>query len=338
MTDLGAVAQRLSAHGVLVSALGFSHGRPTVGGFVRLLSHLREVRPTIIQCWMYHAALAGLAAAPLVGRPRVLWSLRRSLTSFSEFSMATAWTIRATARLSALPTAIVVNSEEGRRTHEAAGFGGRMRVIFNGFDLDSLRGDSEAGLRIRRELQVPPDHLVIGAVGRYTPVKRYDVFLAAAAELAAERKDVTFLLAGPGIAWSQPDLAGLIRQLGLESNTRLLGERHDIAAVLSAMDVFTLTSQSEGFPNVVGEAMACECPVVATSAGDVTRIVGDTGLVVSPGRPGALVEAWRSLVEAEPEHRQALGRRARQRIQERYSLASVSEAYGDLYRELSPTA
>jgi hypothetical protein len=114
MTDLGAVAQRLAANSVSVSALGLPHGRPTIGGFARLLARLRATSPTIVQCWMYHAALAGLAAAPFIGRPRVLWSLRRSLTSFTEFSNTTAWTIRATARLSGLATAIVLNSEEGR--------------------------------------------------------------------------------------------------------------------------------------------------------------------------------------------------------------------------------
>ncbi len=113
----------------------------------------------------------------------------------------------------------------------------------------------------------------------------------------------------------------------------LLGERRDTPQIMAALDVATLCSAwGEGFPNVVGEAMACGVPCVVTDVGDAAWVVGDTGAVVSPGDPAGLGDAWLRLRACGADGRDRLGRAARQRIQQLFSMDEVARHYEALYR------
>jgi len=114
-----------------------------------------------------------------------------------------------------------------------------------------------------------------------------------------------------------------------------LGQREDIAQLLNGLDVLTLCSAyGEGFPNVVGEAMASGIPCVVTDVGDSAMIVGDTGRVVPIGNPEALAESWRALIGTGVDARQKLGTRARARIVGQFDLDKIVERYADLYQDL----
>jgi len=130
-----------------------------------------------------------------------------------------------------------------------------------------------------------------------------------------------------------PTLAGIVPPELLE---RFIfpGERTDVQRLMQAMDVFCLSSWSEAFPNVLGEAMACGVPCVATDVGDSADIIGDTGIVVPPSDTEALARGLMLMLEKPDEERRALGRAARQRVKEHYSLAAVVEEYARLYEGL----
>ena len=101
------------------------------------------------------------------------------------------------------------------------------------------------------------------------------------------------------------------------------------------MDIATTASLSEAFPVVIGEAMACGTPCVVTDVGDSRLIVGETGLVVSPGDPAGLADAWRKLLEAGPEVRRHLGMMARRRVQQNFALSTVVERYQAVYARVA---
>jgi glycosyltransferase involved in cell wall biosynthesis len=120
----------------------------------------------------------------------------------------------------------------------------------------------------------------------------------------------------------------------LHDRLHLLGERRDVREILTGCDIATLSSFGEGFPNVLGEAMACGLPCVTTDVGDAALIVGDTGIVVPPRDAARLSDGWRRLYELGETDRQALGMKARERIAMHWSLSSVVTTYEETYARL----
>src|SRR5262249_13530770 len=160
-------------------------------------------------------------------------------------------------------------------------------------DLDRFAPDPKAYAAVRTELGLAPGATLVGVVGRHHPLKDHATFLRAAALLAGERGRVHFVLAGRGLEPGNPALEPLVGDTALRGRVHLLGERDDMPRLLAALDVLALSSVSESFPNVVGEAMACGVPCVVTDVGDAARIVGPTGIVVQPGNPAALADGLR---------------------------------------------
>ncbi|MGH7860054.1 MAG: glycosyltransferase, partial [Candidatus Binatia bacterium] len=276
----------------------------------------------------------------LVARAPVVWNLRHSDFDPSRRKRTFGWTVSACARLSRIvPARIVSCSEESLRVHAAIGYPAeRMVVIPNGFDLDRFRPDPDARAALRREIGVPDAVPLVGLVGRYHAEKDHRTFFAAAARLYAARPDARFLLCGPKITWETPDLVAEITAAGLAERCILLGRRDDMARINAALDVACSSSATEGFPNVIGEAMACGVPCVATDVGDSARIVGDTGRIVPRRDPEALAAALREVLDLDPARRRQLGLAARRRVEERFSLSSVVARYEDLYREVAVSA
>jgi glycosyltransferase involved in cell wall biosynthesis len=166
-------------------------------------------------------------------------------------------------------------------------------------------------------------------------MKGHQTFFRAAGALATRHPELRFVLAGRGVVADDPGLAGLVRDNGLEGKVRLLGERQDTFRLYPALDVASLASSwGEGFPNVVGEAMACGVPCVVTDVGDSAWVVGGHGVVVPPDQPEALAAGWASLVQAGPEGRRRMGELARERVVEHFSLERVVAQYEELYNSL----
>jgi glycosyltransferase involved in cell wall biosynthesis len=128
------------------------------------------------------------------------------------------------------------------------------------------------------------------------------------------RNDVRFVCVGEGKSPFKEELQRMAGHLRLGDRVLFAGMRKDIRAIYNSFDIATLTSLGEGFPNVVGEAMACGIPCVVTDAGDSERIVGSTGIVVPPGDPQALAQGWQKILEMGPEEKADLGKKARDRI------------------------
>jgi len=121
--------------------------------------------------------------------------------------------------------------------------------------------------------------------------------------------------------------------LGVADRVNFLGVRHDVPTLMAACDVFVLSSAWEGFGLVVAEAMACERVVVATDCGGVREVVGEAGLLVPPRDSQALAAALDRALQLPADERENLGRAARQRVVEHFSLEATAERYLAVYRD-----
>ncbi|HEY0594061.1 MAG TPA: glycosyltransferase [Thermoanaerobaculia bacterium] len=333
MVPGGRAQDLLAAAGVPVVSLGMRRGRWNPFAVLPLVRELRRNRPEILQTWLYHADLLGLIAGRLAGVRSILWNVRNS--EIDRAARGTRLVRRLLRGLSSWPEAIVSNSDSAMRFHAGYGYAARRWVVIpNGFDVDRFRPDPESRLRVRESLGIPAAALVVGTVGRSDPLKDHPAFLSAACSVLRKLPgtELHFLVAGAGMTEESPLAAALPE--ACRRRIHFLGERADVAGIMAAMDVFTLTSVAEGFPNVVGEAMACGVPCVVTDAGDAAKIAGAAGIVVPPGSPERVEAAWLRLLE-NPEERRARGEASRKRIVDEYALGSVVARYEALYREIA---
>ena len=332
----GPVADRIRAAGVEVTTLDMRRGRPAPSALVRLAGRLRTLRPDVLQTWLYHADLLGLAAGRLAGVPRILWNVRNSNMRMECYGFLSRRTLDACRLASRLPDGIVVNSRAGYEAHRRIGYRPRVwYLIPNGIDTALFRPDPAARARVRRALGVPPAAPLIGFAARVDPMKDHDTFLRAAALLVRQRPAARFLLVGegtlPGGRIDDP-----VRRAGLGGGLLRLGARADMAALTAALDVATAVSRfGEGFPNVVAEALACGVPCVVADVGDGAEIVGGAGVVVPPEDPERLATAWADLIDRGPAARRDLGSAGRARIAGSYSLARAVRRYERLYASLA---
>lgn len=333
LTRDGAVGDKIRALGIPVHALGMTRGVPNPVGVLRLAALLRRLRPGLVQTWMYHADVVGGLAAKFAGGMPVVWGIRQSNLDRPGTRRGTILTARGAARLSRrLPAAIVCGSEAARRTHEALGYAReKMVVIPNGFDLDAFAPSARVRTEVREELGLGEDVPLIGLAARFDPQKDHRNFVRAAGLLHERLPQAHFVLCGEGVSWQNNQLIHWIEEAGVRGNCHLLGRRADMERINAALDIAASSSWGEGFPNVVGEAMACGVPCVVTDVGDSAQIVADTGRVVPPRDPGALAGAWGELLALPAEARRALGLAARRRIEQHYSLGAVVTQYEDLY-------
>jgi len=331
MTGPGMMGPAIADAGIALRTLALRRGLPDPRAVLRLRRILREFRPDILQTWLYHADLLGLLARPFARTPRLIWNLR------ATESIGSTVVRKLLGWASACPDAVIVNSLAGRRYHEALGYRPRHWIhLPNGFDTAALRSDPAARPGLRARLGIAADAVAILLPARYHPVKDHANFLAAAAILAARRPEARFALVGAGIGPENPPLAAAIAARGLDDRVLLLGERRDLDRLYPAFDIVTLSSAlGEGFPNVLGEAMCCGVPCVATDSGDAAPIIGDTGAIVAPRDPAALAAAWDRLIGLGEAGRRELGLKARARIVEHYELAAVIARYAAVYEAIA---
>jgi glycosyltransferase involved in cell wall biosynthesis len=334
LMDRGALGARIEALGIPLYTLGMKPGaRPTPNMIWKLLQIVDEIKPDLIQGWMYHANLAAqiISILSLKFVP-VIWNIRNCL-SLSYEKPGTATVIKALIPLSIFPKKIIYNSLVSASQHEELGYKVTKTItIPNGFDPELFHPSIEARNSIRKELSLPSDCFLIGRFARYHPMKDYPNFIQAAAILLKDYPNVNFLLAGTDINGENQILCNLIQELGISERIHLLGERQDIPCLTAALDIAsTSSSYGEAFANVIGEAMSCGVPCVVTDVGDSAWIVGDTGRVVPPRDTEALANAWKELILLGSEGREALGTLARARVIECFSLGSIVASYERLY-------
>lgn len=336
LTHRGIYGELIEATGTPLRTLGMTGITAMACGLPKLYRALGSLKPDIVQTWLYHADLLGLLAARLGGKAAVVWNIRCAVLEPGDVPYSTRWLVQLLALLSGWPDAILFNSAAGLEAHRAIAYRPRRsKVISNGFDIDEWRPDSNRREKFRTEIGVAEDVFVVGMVARYHRMKDHHCFLSAAAKICSSCTDARFVLAGTDIAWNNDALVADIDRLGLRDRVVLLGARDDIQTVMAGLDCLVLTSTSEGFPNVIGEAMAAGVPCVATDVGDAQVIMGDTGTIAAVGDFAAVAEGVLKLMAAGREERSALSVRCRARIAENFLIDGVVACYAEFYRGIN---
>jgi len=316
--------------GVTLTSLHKRRGPAGYGvALPRLLGLLLRFDPDIV-----HGYMDGNLPILLLGgllRLRVVWGIRRSSLDQSKLDRLSRCLEGLSVRLSRFVDLTIFNSEAGLGSHAAMGMRARrMCVVPNGFDVERFRPEPALGQAQRGLWGIPEGVPVIGIVGRLDPVKDHPTFLRAAARVLRDWPAARFVCVGAGPEPYTQRLRELGADLGLGGQLLFAGNCAGMTQVYNAFSLLLLTSTDEGFPNVLGEAMACGVPCVTTRVGDAAALVGETGVVAAVGDDAAIAAGAGALLrEAGPERaRRALA--ARGRICERYSVEALARNTGNL--------
>lgn len=339
----GIVGEQMARRGVTVETLDLRYPWHLPRAAARLDRIVRRHAPDLIQGWMYHGNVAASLAAKMApGYPPLLWNIRHSLSRPS----AERWRSRAVIRLGALlskgPQATIYNSATSRKEHAAYGYcPDRAVVIPNGFDCGQYRPDGSerpSRQRIQEQFGIGRDSLLVAMVARNHPMKDHATAIEAAGRARQMGHDVHLLLVGAGTDMLTQKLKTACADWLPPDRLTLVGDRRDVAEWLPGCDIVTLSSAwGEGFPNILGEAMASGVPCVATDVGDSGAIVGDGGICVPSEQPTELAEAIATLCRAGAAGRRLIGERGRTRILTEFSLPVVAQRYANLYESVLET-
>jgi glycosyltransferase involved in cell wall biosynthesis len=302
--------------------------------FDRLIKLIKLEKPDLIHGYLDVPNLFALLAGRLTGC-KVIWGLRASQRDLSSYDWTVGVIYRLTKWLSFWPDCIIVNSHAGKTFHVNQGYySKRMKVISNGIDTKRFYPDVESGIKYRHQFNIIDKDVLIGQVGRLDPRKDPENFLRAAAILIQNHPELRFIYIGDGPPPYRELLKTLSKELGISEKLIWTGTISDMRTVYNALDVLSLSSSTEGFPNVVGEAMACSIPCVVTSVGDATWIVGDEGIVVPPENSSALADGLEQMIIMSVESRKAMGARARARVETCFEVNALADRTGQLFMDL----
>ncbi len=328
LTGQGALLETARATGATVvgAGLGGLKSPGAVAALGRLGGFMRRERIDIVHNYLLRANVIGTLAARAARVPLVLTS-KRGCHERRGLELVGA-------RLSnRLADCVTANANAVRAfVHENEGCPlEKMVVIPSGIDTDRFAPRPAADFKAR--LGLPSDAPVIGVVTRMRVRKGVEEFLRAVAEVRRRRPAVRAVVAGE--VDLDDELRALVEAAGLREHLHLLGRRSDMPEVLSAFDVFVLSSHDEGMSNAILEAMAMQRPVVATDVGGTGEVVqeGRTGYLVPPKDPGALAAALER-VFADAPAAQALGARGREVVVAGFSARAMVRQMEALYLRL----
>lgn len=338
MIDSGLYGERLIAKGIQVYTLNMSRSMYMLKGLFRLHQLIRTINPNAVQTWMYHADLIGGIIAILAGKLAVVWGVRASSLDEKKTRRATLLVRWLCARLSTvIPKKIIVNSASGMHFHKRLGYDDKkIALIHNGYDVNQLQPCERARTSLRRSWDIAPSQVLIGMVSRYDPQKDHACLIKALSLLELRKlPDWCCVLVGSGITETNLSLMTEINQYNLLGRILVMGPHDEISSVMNTLDLHILSSVSEGFPNVVAEAMMCGTPCITTDVGDAADIVGDTGWIVPHSNPLALANAIQEALEEMRDLTTWNSRKkaCRVRIIQNYSLEGMILSYQRVWSE-----
>lgn len=296
--------------GVAVHELGLRRTNPLIAIFrLRSLMAASEVVYSFLDIGNALTAMVRPAQLPVL-----VWGIRFA-------GVESGWRARIAFRLARTFASradhCISNSREALEAYGSAGFSlSDSVVIFNGIDPSVFRPDPAARARGRNSFGASQNDVVVGLFARVNPVKRHDLFVAAALRLLERQSDLLFVFAGRG---SEAIADRFDVPTRFAARFVGLGERSgdDLPALIAALDVHVCASDIEGFPNSVLEAMATGVPCIATRVGATAELIGDAGVLIDPGDERGLIDALAKLT-GDPDLRATLGASARLRVTERF--------------------
>jgi len=327
LLERGGFADEIAGQELPVFALGFRK-RHFLRAVLELRKLLKEHGVTVLHTHLYYPGFIGRIAAWLAGVP-VIITHEHGKTLWKK------WYHRAFERLALRGTDLRIAVSQDimelrMRTEDTPP--AKIRLVYNAVDPSRLEVDDATREETREALGIA-DYTVVGTVGRLVDAKSYDLLLEVAREVCARKPCVRFILAGTG-----PLEADLLKQrdaLGLKEQFLFLGQRRDIPEIMAATDLYVISSQREGLPISLIEAMMAGKPVVSTAVGGIPEALTQAcdGILVAPGDKSALAEAILDLIDNR-NRMDLLGRNARKNAVERYSPNKILAELEGIYESI----
>lgn len=290
---------------------------------------LVELRPDVVHT---HQVGALFYAGPVVKRLGGAVVMHTEHGKHFEHRAKTRWLGRYAARFAHRYFCVSQDIAAGVIRHRIASRR-KVEVVPNGIDTDHFGQVADDVLAIKDELRIPGDSHVIGTVGRLAEIKRQDLLIRAFARLKDAVPNAHLLLVGEGP--ERPSLENIARDLGVAENVHFAGYRDDRERLLHIMDVFVLSSRSEGMPLSVLEAWAAGVPVLASRVGGLPELIddGQTGRLVDGDDPHVWAQAIGTLL-ADGELTCEMTAAAKANVEERFSRSAMTQAYEHRYRDV----
>lgn len=303
-------------------------GRWHIASFLGAIARsIGALQPEIVYSFLPVPNLLAALLKPVLPHHRLVWSIRASKLQAHRYDALSRFAFRLEPWLARVPDLVISNSKAGRRDAIDRGFPAkRLAVVPNGIDVERFRLANQAERAgARAALGLPTDAVIVGMVARPDPMKDHEGFLRAIAA-AAMNKDIRAIVAGVEPGPRAMGMQAIAESLGIASRIVWAGPVADVRQVYAALDILCVASAyGEGFPNVLGEAMACGVPCVATDVGDAIEILGGLGAIAPRADPPALAAALLRMIDRAAGDA-ALPARLRARVVAHYGLDSMVDA------------
>ena len=287
---------------------------------------LNQYKPDVVHSHMVHANIFARLLRLFVSFPKLICSAH----SVNE---GRGWRIlayRLTERLCDLNTNVSQEAVEAF-IKQGAVSAGRMKVMYNGIDTERFYFNSTVRNKLRSQLGIDDNNILLISVGRLTAAKGYTNLLVAFAMLSSRFNNIKLVIIGEGE--QKEYLTTIASAQGISERVHFLGLRYDVEDWMSAADIFVLSSAWEGFGLVVAEAMATERVVVATDCGGVREVVGSAGFLVPSKNSQQLFTAIEQAMMLSPLEREVMTKEARTRVINHYSIETICLRWLNFYQD-----
>lgn len=306
-----------------VVAIGMQGKAGFLSAYFKLRKLVKNFKPDVVHSHMVHANLISRLLRLTVKIPKLICTAH----SNNEGGKLRMLAYRMTDKLASISTNVSHDAVD-EFIAKGAVKQGRMLAIPNGIDVNIFSYDSHARDVIRNELSINNKKMIL-AVGRLDIAKDYPNLLQAIQLLAQQRDDFKVFIVGDGPL--KAELSLLVKKLKIDGFVEFLGIRRDVKALMSATDIYAMSSAWEGLPMVILEAMACERLIVATDCGGVSEAIGSNGFLVQPKNSTLLADSLGSALSLSELERSEIGAAARQRVVDRFSLDANVDSFLRLY-------
>jgi len=289
---------------------------------------LRRHRVDLVHAHLPLAGVVARLAGRMAGVPVVYTehNLQERYHPLTRTLNSTTWGLQS--------AAVAVSAEVEESARRQNGSAVPIYLVRNGIEIPHACCAGTSRERVRGEFEIGPDDPVVGTVAVFRTQKRLDRWLEAAAEIRQRVPDVHFLMVGDGPV--RPELDEVAGSLGLSDRVHFAGLADDVPPYLAAMDVYLMSSEFEGLPLALLEAMAAGLPVAATSVGGIPEVIDSdaAGLLVEPGDVAGLAAATVRLL-TDRAVAEAIGVTGREVVEERFGVERMARELEDIYLKVA---
>lgn len=329
LKEIGFYGKKLIKNGYKVYSLNMKKNIFIFFKVFKLFLLIIKLNPSIVHTWLYHGNLLGGTLAKIAGIKKIYWSIHHDF-EYSNLLMKIEMKILILLSYF-VPNKIIYCSSLAKSNHIKNGYKKNNSItINNGVDLSKYKPNKKYRRKIREELNISEDCLLIGNISRYNQIKDHDNLLKALNILNQYDNNFKCILVGIGLSNRNSELINKIEKNKLLDKVLLYGKSYEVKKILNALDINVLSSLKEGFGMVLLEAMSSGTPCLSTDVGAAKIIIDKTGWLVKTSNPIDMAECLLKISRNKNIIKQK-SKLVRNRIKKLFSLEKMNEKYKNLY-------